>query len=196
MDLSDNYFKIHKNNDNDDFAFDIETQSTFASQLKENEYYDMIQKIKQLNITRGPKVETEKYMKIRLQNNKHFSFPNRQIKNFNELDSEYYDQTQKTNKDFEKIAQKKYENIYNLYRAPYENAILQNKLQEQSSKNVYSFKAENMPGPYNDYWISDELSQQERLILGSNNRNDSYRFRINESIIDPQKRKLFFQKYV
>lgn len=194
MDLSDNYFK--NEDDNEDFVFDIETQSTFAAQLKENEYYDTIHKIKQLNITRGPKEEMEKYMKIRLQNNKHFTFPNRQIRNFNELDSDYYDQTQKTNRDFEQIAEKKYQNLHNLYRTPYENAKSQNEYQEKNNKNINSFMPENLPGPYNDYWISDDLSSQERMILGGKITNDSYRFKIDSSIIDPQKRKLFFQKYV
>jgi hypothetical protein len=200
MDLSNNYFNIKYENenkdDNDDFAFDIETQSTFASQLKENEYYDMIHKIKQLNITRGPKEETEKYMKNRLQNNKHFTFPDRQIRNFNELDSDYYDQTQKTNREFEHIAKKKYQNIHNLYNFPYENAKSQNEYQQQNNKNIYSFMAENIPGPYNDYWISDDLSSQERTILGGKIPNNAYRLKIDSSIIDPQKRKLFFQKYV
>ncbi len=194
MDLSYNYFNIK--DEDDGFAFDIETQSTFASQIKENQYFDSIQKIRQLNITRGPKEEMEKYMKNRLQNNKHFTFPNRQIKNFNELDSDYYDQTQQTDKNFEYIAEKKYRNLHHLYNFPYENAKSQNEYEKQNSKNIYSFKAENIPGPYNDYWISDDLSNQERIILGNKIQNDSYRFKIDSSIIDAQKRKLYFQKYV
>ncbi len=50
-----------------------------------------------------------------------------------------------------------------------------------------SFKASELPGPYNEYWVSDD---------NKNTANNAYRFRIDNAITDPSKKKMYFQKYV
>ena len=42
MDLNNNYFRINQQDEDDEEGFDIETQSTFAAQMREKDIFDKI----------------------------------------------------------------------------------------------------------------------------------------------------------
>ena len=184
MDLSDNYFRIDQI-DNDDIAFDIETQSTFVAQIRENDFFDKINPRNIHSLQRYSKPEFEMYQ-TKLNNAAHFTFPDRSIKKFNQLDDEYYENTQQPDKRFEHTAQQKYQKLVNIYRFPYETVTEQNR-KIASIPKQQSFPVENVSGPYNTNWIADSDMKDD---------NNAYRFRIDNAITDPSKKKMYFQKYV
>ena len=182
MDLNDNYFRIQP--DDNDTGFDMETQSTFAAQIRENDFFDKINPRNQHSLQRYSKQEFEMY-KHKLNNAAHFTFPDRSIKNFNELDDEYYENTQQPDKRFEHTAQQKYQKLVNIYSFPYDTIKEQNRKMEMAPKPP-SMKVENVSGPYNTSWISDNDMKDD---------NNAYRFRIDNAITDPSKKKIYFKKY-
>jgi hypothetical protein len=74
----------------------------------------------------------------------------------------------------------------NVYKFPYQTVTEQNRRIQQTPQPP-ALRVENVSGPYNDYWVSDNDMKDE---------NNAYRFRIDNAILDPSKKKLYFQKYV
>jgi hypothetical protein len=200
MDLSDNFMRVGIS-ESDDIAFDIETQSTFKSQIRENQYFDNINNQAKKHyfnpaFNKQPKEELTKYMQLK-QSTGYFKFPNRKIKTFNELDEAYYEHTQTPEKRFEDLAQYKYKNFKNVYNFPYESVKKDNDSFKYTKNNISSFMANGLPDIYNENWVGDTISDYEKSILGKNTvPNDAYRYRIDNSLTNPEKNKLSFQKYV
>jgi hypothetical protein len=202
MDLSDNFRRIGLHQDKDkDIAFDIETQSTFYSQMRENDYFDTINKNNKKHyfnqsFLKYPKTEYNQYRDLK-QSHGYFHFPNRKIKTFNQLDELYYEHTQTPEKRFEDLAQYKYKNLKNVYNFPYESVKKDNDSFKYTKNNISSFMAEGLPDIYNENWVGDTITDYERNILQKQSvSNDSYRFRIDSSLTNPERNKLSFQKYV
>ncbi len=191
MDLNNNYFRVNQikneneNEAEEDEVFDLETQSTFAAQMRENDFFDQINPRNLHSLQRYSKEEFDMYQQ-RLNNAAHFSFPDRSIKKFDQLDAEYYENTQQPDKRFEHIAEKKYQKLVNVYKFPYQTVSEQNRRIQQTPQPP-TLRIENVSGPYNDYWVSDNDMKDD---------NNAYRFRIDNAILDPSKKKLYFQKYV
>jgi hypothetical protein len=202
MDLTDNNMRVGVGLHNDeDIAFDMESQSTFYARMKENDYFDQLQKNKEENrfnqsFMKFQINEYDKYMNIR-QSSGHFQFPDRKIKSFVELDNEYYEHTQIPERRFEQLAQKKYNNFVNVYNFPYEGVKKDNQAIQYLPKSVSTFVTSELPGPNNVNWVSDRLSIDEKQIIGREVQdNSNYRYRIDSSLTNPEKNKLYFQKYV
>lgn len=199
MDLTDNNMRIRVLDE--DIAFDMETQSTFYSRMKENDYFDQLQKNKEENrfnqsFMKFQIDQFDKYNNIR-QSKGHFQFPDRKIKSFVELDNEYYENTQIPERRFEQLAKKKYNNFVNVYNFPYESIQKDNQTIQYLPKSVSTFVARDLPGPNNVNWVSDRLSIYEKQILGQDTQDTStYRYRIDNTLTNPDKNKVYFQNYV
>lgn len=199
MDLTDNNMRIRVLDE--DIAFDMETQSTFYSRMKENDYFDQLKKNQEENrfnqsFMKFQVDEYDKYMNIK-QSKGHFQFPDRKIKSFVELDNEYYENTQIPERRFEQLAKKKYNNFVNVYNFPYESIQKDNQTIQYLPKSVSTFVARDLPGPNNVNWVSDRLSIYEKEILGQDVQDKSnYRYRIDNTLTNPDKNKVYFQNYV
>lgn len=200
MDLTDNNMKIGSQTE-DDIAFDMETQSTFYSRMKENDYFDQLQKNKEENkfnqsFMKFQIDQFDKYNDIR-QSKGHFQFPDRKIKTFVELDTEYYEHTQIPEKRFEQLARKKYNNLTNVYNFPYQAAKKNNQTIQYLPNSISTFTTSGLPGPNNENWVSDRLSIYEKKILGQDTQDiNTYRYRIDNTLTNPEKNKPYFQNYV
>jgi hypothetical protein len=151
MDLSDNLMKLGYNYE-DDIAFDIETQSTFKSQVRENEYFDSI---------RNSRKQVTTYVKS---SEFPVNFPDRSNKSFNELDQAF---KQGPNKDFDQIAKKKYENLFHIYRFPYEAAKKQNDLTLLTKNTGTSFTVSGLSDVQNENWLGDDESIRKSISTAS-----------------------------
>ena len=157
MDLRDNLMKLGYNNnqiyeDDNDIVFDMETQSTFKSQIRENQYFDSI---------RNARKQVTTYVKS---SEFPVNFPDRRNKSFIELDEAF---KQGPNKDYEQIAKKKYDNLFNIYRFPYEAAKKQNDLTMLNKNTVKSFQVSNLSSVQNENWAADDESVRKSISSAS-----------------------------
>jgi len=176
--------------------------STFDERLDENRYFDSINSYRSKHqhnfsnqIYTFPKDEYNKF--VQLQKNKnHPIFPERKLKTFDQLDQEYFLQSQIPERRFEKRALNTYKQMYSMFSLPYNSAIEQNNdyINEKNIKIQY-YTSDKPAGPQNENWVTDD--SQERAIIGAPKVNDSYRFQIDSSLIDStiKKTKIVFKNY-
>jgi len=178
----------------------IEFASTFDERLDENKYFDNINSYKKVHqhnfssqIHTFPKEEYNKYIQLQ-QNRNHFTFPERKLKSFVDLDKEYYIQTQIPEKRFEKLAQNKYNQMYTMFKFPYDSIKQENEsyITEKNTR-VQFYTSDKPAGPQNESWVTDD--SEERAAVGAPKVDDSYRFQIDSSLIDPavKKTKIVFR---
>jgi len=143
-----------------------QNETTFEERLEENKHFDEINQYRkkhQYNFSRQietfPKSEYDKLM--RLQRNKfsnnsnnnlpYFSFPDRKLKSFVELD-DVYNNNIILDKRFEKLTEQKIKNVYSMFNLPYETVKEQNKqfqFERQTTNNKQTFYINNPSSPYN-----------------------------------------------
>ena len=148
-----------------------QNETTFEERLEENKYFDEINQYRkkhQYNFSRQietfPKSEYDKL--IKLQKNKfsnsnnnnnnnsklpYFSFPDRKLKSFVELD-DVYNSNIILDKRFEKLTEEKHKNVYSMFNLPYETIKEQNKqfeIETKTNKNKQTFYMNNPSSPYN-----------------------------------------------
>jgi hypothetical protein len=150
-----------------------QNETTFEERLEENKYFDEINQYRkkhQYNFSKQietfPKSDYDKL--IQLQKNKfsnnnnnntnnslpYFSFPDRKLKSFVELDDIYNNNnnSQISDKRFEKLTQQKFKNVYSIFNLPYQSIQEQNKqfqFERQTTNNKQTFYLGNPSNPYN-----------------------------------------------
>ena len=149
-----------------------QNETTFEERLEENKHFDEINQYRkkhQYNFSRQietfPKSDYNKL--IQLQKNKfsnsnnnnntnkdfpYFSFPDRKLKSFVELDDDYNTNTQIPDRRFERLADKKYKNVHSMFNLPYESIKEQNKqfqFETRTTNNKQTFYMNNPNSPYN-----------------------------------------------
>jgi hypothetical protein len=142
-----------------------QNETTFEERLEENKYFDEINQYRknhQYNFSKQiqtfPKSDYDKL--IQLQKNKfsnnnsnlpYFSFPDRKLKSFVELD-DIYNNNQILDKRFEKLKEQKHKNVYSMFNLPYETIKEQNKqfqFETKTNKHKKTFYMKNPSSPYN-----------------------------------------------
>jgi hypothetical protein len=172
-----------------------QNETTFEERLEENKYFDEINQYRkkhQYNFSKQietfPKSDYDKL--IQLQKNKfsnnnntnnnlpYFSFPDRKLKSFIELDDIYNNNTQIPDKRFQKLTQQKIKNIYSMFNLPYQSIQEQNKqfqFQTQTTNNKQTFYLGNPSNPYNqNVDIDDDIN----LKWNENNTNTPNTFNL------------------
>jgi hypothetical protein len=186
------------------YDFDLETQAPFNERLNENKYFDEINKIIRNRpspvasyIPSLPKKEVQDFIKNKPNSIQHFNFPDRKLKKFDELDTEFSNYTQSPDTRLEKLAQNKYRSFYNMYTFPYRTTREQNIQDEMSEKQrgLFSYKYEKPKTPHNDIWVIDD--KEERLKVGLTKRRDDIDLlKIDGALLNPNDRQLVFKNYV
>jgi hypothetical protein len=176
---------------------DLGFGSTFKEREDEDKYFSSIRQLKISDqIIQFPETELKKMLALR-QSRNYFNFPDRSQKSFAELDREYFSFTQLPQSRFEKLAQKKYNNLYNMYNLPYQTVKQQNAdAIVQEGRRVQFYTSDKPAGPINENWVTDD--SQERQAVGERyDRNDTSHLRIDGSLIDAtvKKTKIVFKNY-
>jgi hypothetical protein len=179
-----------------------EFASTFDERLDENKYFDSINSYRKHHqhnfssqIHTFPKQELNKFSELK-KNKNHVIFPNRQVKSFDQLDQEYFLQSQIPERRFENRAETRYKQMYSMFSLPYNTINNQNEdyVNEKNIK-VQFYTSDKPAGPQNENWVVDD--SQERIKIGAPKVDDSYRFQIDSSLIDwtKNKTKIVFKNY-
>jgi hypothetical protein len=122
---------MNKRMDRDLFSHN-DFASTFDERLAENRYFDSINSYRskhQYNLSNQiytfPKDQYNKFVQLQ-KNRNHPLFPDRKLKSFEQLDQEYFLQTQIPERRFEKRAQNTYKQMNSMFSLPYNSVIEQN----------------------------------------------------------------------
>lgn len=161
--------------------------STFEERQKEDQYFTMVKHQSKVNISDQvrsfPDSQLQQLLNLK-QSKNHFVFPDRKQKSFAELDREYYSFTQLPQNKFEKMAEKKYQNLYNMYNLPYQTVTQQNSdFMIENGVKVQFYTSDKPAGPMNENWVTDD-SQEREAVGDRSNRNDTTHLRIDASLID------------
>jgi hypothetical protein len=172
--------------------------STFDERHEEDQYFTMIKQQSRVNISDQvrsfPDTELQQLLNLK-QSRNHFVFPDRKQKSFVELDREYYSFTQLPQSQFEKMAEKKCQNLYNMYNLPYQTVKEQNSdFMIENGIKVQFYTSDKPMGPMNENWVTDD-SQEREAVGDRSNRNDTSHQQIDGSLIDAavKKTKIVFK---
>ena len=161
--------------------------STFEERQEEDQYFTMVKHQSRVNISDQirsfPDTQLQQLLDLK-QSRNHFVFPNRKQKSFAELDREYYSFTQLPQSQFENLAEKKYQNLYNMYNLPYQTVTAQNSdFMIENGIRVKFYTSDKPMGPMNENWVTDD-SQEREAVGDRSNRNDTAHLRVDGSLID------------
>jgi hypothetical protein len=161
--------------------------STFDERQEEDQYFTMVKHQSKVNISDQirsfPDTQLQQLLNLK-QSRNHFIFPDRTQKSFAELDREYYSLTQLPQSRFEKLAEKKYQNLYNMYNLPYQTVTTQNSdFMIENGVKVQFYTSDKPMGPINENWVTDD-SQEREAVGDRSNRNDTANLRVDGSLID------------
>jgi hypothetical protein len=170
---------------------DLDFGSTFEEREEEDKYFTTIRQSKFTNLKISNQIKTfpdnELQQMLHLkQSRNHFDFPNRSQKSFAQLDREYYSFTQLPEKRFENLAEKKYQNLYNMYNLPYQTVKQQDSdFMIENGVRVQFYTSDKPAGPINENWVTDD-SQERQAVGERSNRNDTSHIRVDGSLIDAE----------
>ena len=163
---------------------ELQNETTFEERLEENKHFDEINQYRkkhQYNFSKQietfPKSEYDKL--IQLQKNKfsnnsslpYFSFPDRKLKSFIELDDVYNNNSQIPDKRFERLTEQKTKNVYSMFNLPYQSILEQNKqfqFERETTNNKQTFYLGNQGNPYNQ---NVDIDDDVELKWNENNTN-------------------------
>ena len=161
--------------------------STFDERQEEDQYFTMVKHQSKVNISDQvrlfPDTQLQQLLNLK-QSKNHFVFPDRKQKSFAELDREYYSFTQLPEKRFENLAQMKYNNLYNMYKLPYQTVKDQNTdFMIENNVRVQYYTSDKPAGPMNENWVTDD-SQERQAVSDFSKRDDTAYQRVDGSLID------------
>ena len=161
--------------------------STFDERQEEDQYFTMVKQQSRVNISDQirsfPDTQLQQLLNLK-QSRNHFVFPDRTQKSFAELDREYYSLTQLPESRFENLAEKKYQNLYNMYNLPYQTVKDQNSdFIVENGIRVKFYTSDKPMGPMNENWVTDD-SQERQAVGDRSNMNDTSYQRVDGSLID------------
>lgn len=178
----------------------MDFSSTFQERQEEDQYFTMVKHHSRVNISDQirsfPDTQLQQLLNLK-QSRNHFVFPDRTQKSFAELDRQYYSFTQLPQSRFEKLAQEKYKNLYNMYNLPYQTVTQQNSdFMIENGVKVQFYTSDKPMGPMNENWVTDD-SQERQAVGDYSNRNDTSHQQIDGSMIDSivKKTKMVFKNY-
>lgn len=161
-----------------------QNETTFIERLEENKYFDEINQYRkkhQYNFSKQietfPKSDYDKLIQLqrsKFSNNSslpYFSFPDRKLKSFIELDDVYNNNSQIPDKRFERLIEQKTKNVYSMFNLPYQSILEQNKqfqFERETTNNKQTFYLGNPGNPYNQ---NVDIDDDVELKWNENNTN-------------------------